>query len=66
MNCLEIFQIILLENVRLFFRIIRKHDIFFSENVRFTALIMPRISKVIVLVNEITVTALIVPRINKE
>ena len=31
-----------------------------------TALIMPRINKVIVLVNEITVTALIVPRINKE
>jgi len=31
-----------------------------------TALIMPRINKVIVLVNEITVTALIAPRINKE
>ena len=64
-NYLENIQIPPLGNVRNF-RIIRKNCACFSENVRFTALIMPRINKVIVLVNEITVTALIVPRINKE
>ena len=64
-NLLENVQILPLGNVR-HFRRIRKDDVFVFENVRFTTLIMPRISKVIVQVNEITVTALIAPRINKE